>query len=111
MAALVHLGKSLHPLQDWVAHGTWDPTYGLWNITNWRWHPKGADDFDKDDSRSADGRLQDDLTSDSNQEKYLVPGSKRAELTKKMTKERLLAFKRGIPRYGRCWCAVFKWEP
>lgn len=107
VAAAASLGKSLHPLQDWVAHGVWDPTYHWYNITNWRPHPDGTDDFSKDDKRSPDGRLQDDLTSARNQKQYLVSGSKRAALTEAMVEKQLLEFKNFLSKDGVCWCVMF----
>jgi hypothetical protein len=90
-----------------VAHGVWDPTYHWYNITNWRAHPDGTDDFSKDDKRSRDGRLQDDLTSARNQKQYLVSGLNRAALTEAMVKKQLLEFKNFLRTDSVCWCVMF----
>jgi RHS repeat-associated protein len=108
------LGRGLHPVQDWVAHGTWDPTYGT--VTNWRRHAKEADWWGYDYARSSDGIPRDDLRKTvttwealrgwSDAANY-VSGPKRQWLTKQRTIAYLFTFRSRLHRNTCCYKALF----
>jgi hypothetical protein len=113
--ALGHVGRALHPTQDWVAHGTWDPTWGWWNWFNWRQHPDMSDEPDWDFSSTDDGIVTDGILRDFRRDgidrkNIAVPGKERITLTETRAIELLNRFKYRIRGSGRCFCSVFPKE-
>ena len=105
--ALEHLGTALHPVQDWVTHGTWDPTWNNW--FNWRGHPKGSDSWDEDFDSEVDGILRDYERDGIDKKGNFDEGTIRQKRTQEMTLEYLNKFKRTIPKHGKCYCRIYIW--
>lgn len=120
-AAAYVLGMGLHPLQDWVAHGTWDPL-DLLGGPNWRMHPPRTDDWGTDWvpprwSRwrwVRDGILRNAPTP--NIETWLMYGSwfvfgtKRASLTRSRTLSHINEFRDQLIPGSECYCELFDWN-
>jgi len=112
LRALEHLGKALHPVQDWVAHGTWDPTWMPWPLPNWRIHPDGTDDWRKDFRHAPDGILRDyerDL-GEKKPDPQFVAGLQRIKRTEQLTLLYLNRFKQALDEGGYCYCRLYRWR-
>ena len=113
--ALEHLGHALHPVQDFVAHGTWKPWPTLWHPNPV--HPNGTDTWLLDFKYTSDGILVDwDALGGPptpwpwdwfNTEKaWFKPGTKRKLLTENMTDAYLERFKSGVINTP-CFCKIY----
>jgi len=93
--ALEELGKGLHPLQDWVAHGSWKPFPTALHI--WPFHPTGTDDHNLDFRHHPSGILRDwdyfGIFGGLLARPLFIPDNKRLTLTKKRTVDYLDSFK------------------
>jgi RHS repeat-associated protein len=100
--ALEELGKGLHPLQDWAAHGTWIPLSTKYHILPF--HPGGTDDKTLIFKHSGDGFLRDwaDL-GEVPKKPYFTHGFARYNETKNMTLDYLNSFKRECSAPCKCF--------
>ncbi len=105
--AVTHLGMALHPVQDWFAHGTWDPTWK--SALNWRAHPPETDDADKDYRHSPDRILRDPVRDGlpAHPAPLFQTGSTRIIGTKHRTLEYLARFKNSLNKQGVCYCMIY----
>ena len=103
--AVHELGKGLHAVQDWVAHGSWIP-----KVTEYHWspvHPKGSDDVLLDFAHSTDNMLRDWHHLGGEPAKpYFKSGMNRYSKTRNMSLEYLNRFKNkcSIP----CKCLIYQ---
>jgi len=115
--ALVHLGNSLHPVQDWVSHGSWKPWATLWHP--WPVHPDGTDVWGLDFKYSEEGILVDwDKLNGTptpwpwdwlnTRKAWFKEGPKRKEYTAKQTDLYLTRFK-NVVQNTPCFCKIYLW--
>lgn len=104
-----HIGMALHPVQDWFAHGTWDPTTPR---LNWRMHPPETDDADRDYRHTADRILRDQVRHGfpAHPVPLFQTGSARIIGTKHRTLEYLARFKNSLNKQGTCYCRIYEAE-
>jgi len=110
------IGQGLHPVQDWVAHGTWNPTV-LTN--NWYKHPGHTDDWGTDWVPPAwtsipitDGILRHVPPSllgiwvaD-----WFYAGYARSSLTRRRTLNYITTFRDQLIPGSECYCELFDWD-
>jgi hypothetical protein len=105
--AVVQLGGGLHPLQDWVAHGSWDPSRTKEHFSPI--HPKNTDNPRMDFRFYGDGILRDwaDIGGDPDPKghDYFMPGFQRINGTRMMTLTYLERFKHTCSR--ACYCEIY----
>jgi RHS repeat-associated protein len=103
--AVMHLGRGLHPLQDWVAHGTWIPHITALHISPV--HPEGTDDPTLGFAYAFDRMLRDwEAFGETPPEPRFVPSTDRLNRTKAMTIVYVNAFKASISNTP-CRCKIF----
>jgi RHS repeat-associated protein len=110
-AALRHLGAGLHAVQDWVAHGTWDPTW-RYPLVNWREHPGDSDRWGFDFAHDLDGILR-DYERDGGEKRsdpQFIAGTLRQNATGIRTLEYLDRFRNALARWiwGNCYCQIYR---
>jgi len=120
--AAIHLGRALHPLQDWVAHGDFNNSTDLPNL-NVEWYEKpylihnwthGWEDVDNStlDANGPDGRATSGImnrgTPFKNGGQFLWTdfhgGSSRLNKTESLTKELLKDFQDHVLNHTGCKC-------
>ena len=103
--SLMWLGMGLHPLQDWVAHGTWYPFANDYHT--WPGHPGYTDNKHYDFAHSPDRILRDwqDLGGKPNKP-WFVTDLSRYKKTREMTLEYLSEYKTQI-KGTYCYCPVY----
>jgi len=112
VGALESLGRGLHAVQDWSAHGTWDPTYQC--PLNWRMHPSGSDDIEMDFVGPEDHILRDyerdDVAPPPNAGFRKGQGKKRDQKAQQMTRDYLERFKSELDRSSKLYCKLYVWS-
>jgi RHS repeat-associated protein len=103
--AVVHLGRGLHPLQDWVAHGTWIPRFTSFHFNPA--HPDHTDDPTLGFAYAFDRMLRDweDLGEEP-PKPYFIPSTERLKRTKSMSIAYINAF-RASTNNTPCRCKIF----
>jgi len=106
--AVKELGKALHPLQDWVAHGDFSGN----NVHNsrspqtepWRYPDDPNLDSDGPNGRAVGSAMHTDQNAE-----YAIfhPGNLRITYTEAITKRALIEFYNHVKQHGSCKCRQY----